>query len=125
MGFSNKVIQQAIKEQMRTGRVPDLNRIKREQEEAERRGKLYCRWEKDKKLGLVYGVFMQDMYAHERKVHQFTNVSSVKANYINEKVSYFNRVHRNFLSSLTRNPSTTMIQKLQKDLDGMVLGNER
>jgi len=71
MGFSNSVIQKAIKEQMRTGWVPDLNRIKREQQEAERRGQLLCRWDKDKQGRLCYLVYMQDMYGKDLPIHRF------------------------------------------------------
>lgn len=116
MAFSNKVIQQAIKEQMR-GRVLNLNRIKREQQEAERKGKLECSWNKDEKGRLFYGAYIKDMYDRRHCVYKFYNTSSSKAHMINAKIEQYNNVHRQFLSQMSRNPNTEMIKQIQQDFD--------
>ena len=125
MGFSNSLIHKAIREQMRTGRVPDLNKMKREQQEAERRGTLSCCWNKDRQGRLCYGVYMEDMYGRELPIHKFYNVSSSMQSMIRDKVMRYSRMHKPILSQISRNPSQSLIQRVQKDLDEMVLGNER
>ena len=125
MGFSNSLMHKAIREQMRTGRVPDLNKMKREQQEAERRGMLSCRWNKDRQGRLYYGIYMEDMYGKELPIHKFYNVSSSIQSMIRDKVMRYSRMHRQVLSQLSRNQSTALVQKVQSDLDNLVLGNER
>ena len=124
MAFSNRVIQQAIKEQMR-GRVPDLNRIKREQQEAERRRTLTCRWDTDKHGKVGYCVFIKDMYDREHKVYQFTGISRAMAGAVKSKVEQYSRVHKIELSTVSRNPSSFALKKIGNELDSLVNGNER
>jgi len=116
MGFSSKVIQQAIREQAK-GKVPDLNRIKREQQEAERRGKLYCRWGKDRDGRLAFMVCMEDMYGREQKIFHFPNMSRAEAMAVKEKVDRYSRINRNLLASLARNPVTVSVRRIQNDLE--------
>ena len=118
MGFSNKVIQQAMREQMR-GRVPDLNRIKREQQEAERKGKLECSWDKDKNGKLFYGVYLRDLYDKRQLVYKFYNTNTPKANMIKGKIEQYNATHRQLLSTMSRFPSTELLKRLHKDFEIM------
>lgn len=111
-----------MRERMKGG-VPDMNRIKREQQEAERRGQLSCRWDKDRDGRLCYLVHMEDMYGREQKLHRFYDVSDSRARDINSKIAWYNRTHRVFLSQW--NPSVSNVKILQKELDGLVNGNER
>ena len=124
MGFNSKVIHQAIKEQMR-GRVPDLNRIKREQQEKELEGTLSCSWGKDKNGRLFYGVKIMTMYGKEMDVHKFYDVSQALAREIQEKVIRYNRTHKPLLVQLSRNQSVSLVKKVQKDLNELINVNER
>ena len=117
MGFSNKVIQQAIREQMR-GKVPDLNRIKREMEA----GKLSCGWEKDQKGKLVYAVRLTDRHGMERTIHAFYNVKQNQVSMIRSKVEGYGRNYRIRLSQLSNMFNPQGIKQVQDDLDRLVYG---
>ena len=97
MGFSSRDIQKAIKEQMR-GKVPDLNRIKRERLEEENRGRLKCEWDKDKDGERFFGVYIKDMYNRTHCVYSFYNTPPQKARMIQGRVEQYSRVNKIFLS---------------------------
>ena len=124
MAFNSRVMQQAIKEQMR-GKVPDLNRIKREQQEAERLGKLSCRWDKDNKGKLCYAVYALALNGREISVHRFYNVSNVQVNVISNRINFYSRTHRVILSQLSRTQNRGIIDRVKRDLDELVNFNER
>ena len=118
MGFSSRDIQKAIKEQMR-GKVPDLNRIKRERLEEENRGRLQCEWVKDEEGRPFYGVYLKDMYNRTHCVYGFYDVSSQKARMIQGRVEQYSRMNKIFLSQLSRNVTRDGVKRIHRDFDRM------
>lgn len=124
MGYSNRVIQKAIREQMR-GKVPDLNRLKREEKEALRIAKLHCRWDTEKGE-LCYKAFLYDLNNRELEICNFGNMSRAKAANVNNTIDFYNRTHKIILTRVSRDPRNVgMIKSVQKELSELVLGNER
>ena len=116
--FNNKVIRQAVREQAR-GRVPDLHRIKREQEAQERQGKLSCRWatEKGKRC---YMVSICDMYNREVPIVRAEGISEAMARKISSDVAQYNKTNRNRLSMVAKNPSPNNVKSLADHLERVV-----
>ena len=116
--FSSKDIQKAIKEQMK-GKVPDLNRIKRERLEEENRGRLQCEWVKDEEGRPYYGVYLKDMYNCTHCVYGFYDISSQKSRMIQARVEQYSRVNKIFLSQMSRNFNTDGVKRIHRDFDRM------
>ena len=126
MGISNRVIKKAIREQMRTGRVPDLQKLQRKDREEQLAGKLSCVWERNKNGKFCYNVYLYSQFHHNQiPVHSFLNVSRNETGRIDNLINYYNRNHRMLLLNVSRNPSTLNIKNLQKELDTLVNAMER
>ena len=126
MGINSRVMNKAIKEHMRTGRIPDLQRLQREDREEQEMGKLSCNWDRDRSGKLCYSVFLySQLHRNQIRVHSFPNIARNEVNRVNNLIQNYNRTHRNFLMTVSRNPNTTNLKNLQKELDTLVNAIER
>ena len=126
MGINSRVMNKAIKEHMRTGKFPDLQRLQREDREEQLIGKLTCKWERSKNGKPCLTVYIFSQFHHnEIPVHSFLDVSKNETNRINNLVNQYNRSHRMFLLNISRNPNPLQIKNLQKELDTLVNAMER
>lgn len=115
MGFNSRVIKQAIREQM-MGRVPDLNRIKREQDA----GVLELFRGRDKKE--FFGIRIKDRYGNFIVVHKLYNVPPEKIGQLRGMVDRYSREYHIRLSQLSDTKNPAGLRQIQDDFDRMVYG---
>lgn len=107
MAFSSKVIREGIKQQMRTGRPPDLVAIQKKMN-AERDNKEYlsCRWGKDKDGKSCYCVLLRIVpYDRQVDIHKYYGLNPLQARRVETEVKRYEAYNKSDVYRLAQNPN--------------------
>ncbi len=102
---------------MARGRVPDMNRIRKERLAEEHIGKLACQWGKDNLGRSYYAVTLRDRSDNQHIVYKVYNASMPFTQTIRNGAEQYYRTHQPFLSQLGRNPTVQGLKRVERDLD--------